>query len=103
METRVTEKQKEWSKHIEQAKKEGISFALYCKREKLKASLMHYYAGRLRRGKTKPRPQPAFVEIKHPQPTPVHASPMVIHIGTQVRIEIPRDPAFLIALLRGLS
>src|SRR3989338_8678335 len=94
----VTEKQKNWLNHIEQAKSEGLSFSVYCKREGLKVTHMHYYANwfRKRREKTSP-----FVEVKLRERAP--QTPVVIRIGKQITMEIPADPSFIMELLRGMG
>ena len=97
----LTEKQKKWAEHIKQAKEKGLSYAQYCKQEQLKASLMHYYASKLRRKSQKTDTNSPFIEIKPLVPSPIPN--VVIRIGNQVSMEIPADLSFLISLLRGLG
>ena len=94
----VTEKQKNWLNHIEKAQSEGLSFSVYCKREGLKVTHMHYYANWFRKRRKKNSP---FVEIKLRERVP--ETPVVIRIGKQITMEIPADPSLILELLRGME
>ena len=94
----VTEKQKNWLNHIEQAKSEGLSFSVYCKREGLKVTHMHYYANWFRKRSQKTG---VFVEVKRQERGP--ETPVVIRIGKQITMELSSDPSLLLELLRGMG
>lgn len=94
----ITEKQKYWLGHIEQAQNEGLSSSAYCEREGLSVIQMYYYANWNRKRSQKTG---VFVEVKRQERGP--ETPVVIRIGKQITMELPSDPSLILELLRGLG